>query len=356
MDSGDYRRITIHNSEFEDVAARTAAWFDYPEIYDAAVAEAMDGAVFVEVGSFLGRSSAYLADRIRRSGKRITLFCVDHFKLGDSVRDIPEAQRFLEESGGNYFRQFLRNISPYRDIVIALCGDSLAMAEYIPDGSADFVFIDASHDESSVRADIAAWKMKLKPGGQMAGHDFDLASVRTAVDEAFPNRLITGRSWLARPFDDLLIFAQNFMASAMAVPACPFDGIRKVDRFSGLTLHRSGPYQVQLWIGEPNANVPEHRHPNVDTIQIYLSGQIYLRVNGVPVTAPDRVGVLPDGRCNLNGAFTRIRPEDIHSFTLGPAGGSWMTVEKWLDGNPTSTELDWEGEAIGSEHKEMLPR
>jgi predicted O-methyltransferase YrrM len=35
----------------------------------------------------------------------------------------------------------------------------------------DLVFIDAAHDEASVRADIAAWRPMLHPGGIMVFHD-----------------------------------------------------------------------------------------------------------------------------------------------------------------------------------------
>lgn len=331
--------------------AEIAGWFDFEQVYDNAVAEASDGAVFVEVGSFLGKSARYMAERIRKSGKRITLFCVDHFR---PVAEIKEVKDFLDSCGGNYFFHFLNNTAPFRDIVIPLCLASVEAAKYFGDGVVDFVFIDASHDEASVREDIAVWNPKIKAGGMLAGHDMDLASVRAAVDEVFPERKLVNRSWLSRPFDDLLIFAQQYAQEAPRVPIMPYDAVRKVGKFTGLTLFRGGAYQVQLWSGEPNSSVDDHRHPGVDTIQIYLSGQIYLKVNGVPITPPDRVGMLPNGICNFSGKFTRIRPEDTHSFTLGPLGGSWMTVEKWLNGNPTSTELDWEGEPIDEKHREEL--
>lgn len=337
---------------FEDIAG----WFDYPDVYAQAVEEAVDGAVFVEVGSFLGKSACFMAEAIRRSGKRIALFCVDHFRLGDGIADVKEARDFLASAGGNYFAQFVANTAAYRDIVVPVCGDSPDAAKFIPDQSADFIFIDASHDEESVGCDIEAWSKKLKPGGMIAGHDYDLKSVRLAVDAVFPVRTISGRCWLSRPFDDLFIFAQQFSNGLTpAIPVAPHDAIRKVGSFTGITLLRSGPYQVQLWIGEPNAAVEDHKHPNVDTVQVYVSGQIYLKVNGIPITAPDVVKRGENGATNFNGRFTRIHPEDAHSFTLGPLGGSWLTVEKWLNGvQPTSTELDWEGPPINDAHAEEL--
>ncbi len=58
----------------------------------------------------------------------------------------------------------------------------------VPDASCDFVFIDADHSYESCRADIAAWRAKIKPGGWIGGHDyrnpdFDKFGVTQAVDE-----------------------------------------------------------------------------------------------------------------------------------------------------------------------------
>jgi predicted O-methyltransferase YrrM len=49
--------------------------------------------------------------------------------------------------------------------------------------SLDFVFIDAAHDEDSVRADVAAWSTKIKPGGWLIGHDASWPGVAPIVKE-----------------------------------------------------------------------------------------------------------------------------------------------------------------------------
>lgn len=70
-------------------------------------------------------------------------------------------------------------------------GSSVEIARAVADGSQDLVFIDAAHDYESVRADLAAWRGKVKPGGWLGGHDYLNApgrpyGVRRAVDGAFP--------------------------------------------------------------------------------------------------------------------------------------------------------------------------
>lgn len=66
---------------------------------------------------------------------------------------------------------------------------SAAGAAQVPDGSLDYVFIDADHSYEGCRDDIAAWLPKLKPGGLLGGHDYGRSAypsegVKPAVDEA----------------------------------------------------------------------------------------------------------------------------------------------------------------------------
>jgi hypothetical protein len=43
----------------------------------------------------------------------------------------------------------------------------------VPDGSRDFVFIDADHSYDGCWADILAWFPKVKPDGWLGGHDYE---------------------------------------------------------------------------------------------------------------------------------------------------------------------------------------
>ena len=66
-------------------------WFNFDYIYDIEVKEAQDGAHFVEVGSWKGRSSAYLAVLIANSGKQIRLDCVDTWLGSNEVAHTTDA-------------------------------------------------------------------------------------------------------------------------------------------------------------------------------------------------------------------------------------------------------------------------
>lgn len=52
-------------------------------------------------------------------------------------------------------------------------------------GELDFVFIDGDHSTEGVKADIRAWRSKVRSGGILFGHDWNMASVRDAVLSAF---------------------------------------------------------------------------------------------------------------------------------------------------------------------------
>lgn len=61
-------------------------------------------------------------------------------------------------------------------------------AALVPDGWADFVFIDAGHSYEAARTDIALWQSKVREGGWLGGHDYHpkFPGVIRAVSEAFP--------------------------------------------------------------------------------------------------------------------------------------------------------------------------
>lgn len=78
--------------------------------------------------------------------------------------------------------------SDYADRAELLAMSTNEAAGIVPDGSQDFVFIDADHSYDAVKQDIAAWLPKVKAGGWIGGHDFHprkFPGVVNAVREAF---------------------------------------------------------------------------------------------------------------------------------------------------------------------------
>jgi SAM-dependent methyltransferase len=73
-------------------------------------------------------------------------------------------------------------------------------APLVPDGWADFVFVDAGHSYVACRQDIANWLRKVRPGGWFGGYHPKFAGVMRAVDEAFGEAVdhLPGHVWARR--------------------------------------------------------------------------------------------------------------------------------------------------------------
>jgi len=175
----DERMIVEHFFQHID------GWFDFDDIYADAVREASDGAIFVEVGSWLGRSSAFMAVEIENSGKDIKFYCVDTWQGSP-------------KSGGYMRSRFVSNMRGLD--VVPIESDSALAADRFEDESIDFVFIDASHEYDAVSRDIAAWYPKVRRGGIIAGHDVGWQGLLGAVQERLPATEVEVRrsSWWHR--------------------------------------------------------------------------------------------------------------------------------------------------------------
>lgn len=175
-------------------------WCDYQDIYQEAIRRADNGAIFVEIGAFKGKSGAYAGVEILNSGKKIALNLVDHFKGNaehlDTASHWYEAN--LKEDPEYLFNLCTKNLEPVKDVVTIIRKTSVQAAKQFKNGSLDFVFIDGSHDTDSVCADIDAWLPKVKAGGIIAGHDYKThRQVEIAVNSRFPQGVQKrGVSWL----------------------------------------------------------------------------------------------------------------------------------------------------------------
>ena len=141
----------------------------------------LEGAVMVEVGSYTGESAEIFA----KSGSFRKIYCVDPWS-----RTPTEAESLFD-----------KRTKPYPEI-LKLKGRSVAASRQFSNASVDFVYIDADHRYSAVKADILAWLPKVKPGGWIGGHDYRwrFKGVIRAVDEelGLPLRVFQDSSWLVK--------------------------------------------------------------------------------------------------------------------------------------------------------------
>jgi len=155
-------------------------WFGFHDVYDRAIALlGKDGAHFVEVGSWEGRSAAYMGVNILNSGKKIRFDCVDTWKGSREHIDRGELDALWSKFRGNMSRFDYTGLD-----IRAIRKPSLLAAKQYADQSLDFVFLDASHDAEDVYDDITAWMPKLKPSGVLAGDDVAWMGVREGLIRA----------------------------------------------------------------------------------------------------------------------------------------------------------------------------
>ncbi len=122
-------------------------WFDYQSLYSRMV-ERFDSGRFVEVGSWKGRSASFMGVEILNSRKPIRLFCVDTWKGSLEHQDMDCI------INGTLYEQFIHNTSPVGSVLTPLRMESIEASKTFPDGSLEFVFLDAAHDYTNVINDI----------------------------------------------------------------------------------------------------------------------------------------------------------------------------------------------------------
>jgi GR25 family glycosyltransferase involved in LPS biosynthesis len=178
-------------------------WFSYPDLYKSMVEKFPSGSKFVEVGSWKGKSSAYMAVEIANSCKEIDFYCVDTWEGSIENKGMEELSRLYDI--------FLSNMKPVESYYTPLKMKSLDAVSRFGDHSLDFVFIDASHEYEDVKADIIAWLPKIKPGGVLAGHDYYIddfdyyPGVKQAVNEEFSEFEAKYNCWIFQVPNEITI-------------------------------------------------------------------------------------------------------------------------------------------------------
>lgn len=156
-------------------------WFTAQEVYKKMAAYCRPNGKLVEVGCWKGRSTAFLLVEAYNRSPDIRVYAVDTW-LGSA-----EHAADPHILAGTLHDEFLKNVEPVAHRLTSMQMTSLEATGWFNDGSLDGVFIDAAHEYEAVRADIAAWRPKVRAGGILAGHDYMAGwpGVDRAVAEAF---------------------------------------------------------------------------------------------------------------------------------------------------------------------------
>lgn len=161
-------------------------------------------------------------------------------------------------------------------------------------------------------------------------------------------------------FESLESFYEWFTASLPHMPIAPpmSNCVAYLQNNAMLVLFRCENYQVELINSAPNTEIPDHIHPHVDSFEVYLTGDISFRLNGKKVTdysAFDEPLPLRMASHPLYSNAIRVRPSDWHGASIGPRGGSFLSIQRWPEGSPmTSVVDDWDGKTLDAVHRSRL--
>lgn len=164
------------------------------------------GAKILEVGSWHGRSSRFIADNLPEAAQ---VFCVDTFN-GSS--DEPEMHGTAHYDSGDHAHQWWwcnlhEHILQGRVVPTRMHSANAAHTLKHLGMKFDLIFIDGDHSEEGIKTDVEAWLPVLKQGGLICGHDYykehegpHWVHVRQYIEAKFPDVEKTATSiWYTRP-------------------------------------------------------------------------------------------------------------------------------------------------------------
>jgi predicted O-methyltransferase YrrM len=138
--------------------------------------DAPAGARVIEIGSWMGASTCFLAAGLKGDAARV--YAVDNFQgLSTCGEDSTWYNRHFRKLGTHSTLDIFKanfaalGLSARTEPVVS---DSLAAAQSLAAlrGTADLIFIDGDHSYAACKADIEAWLPYVKKGGVIAFHDF----------------------------------------------------------------------------------------------------------------------------------------------------------------------------------------
>ncbi len=145
----------------------------------------------VEVGTWKGGSALQMAEIVAELGLPTEILCIDTW-LGAlefwTDHDDPERYKSLALKNGypTVYYQFLANVCHrgQQARIIPFPQTSATGALWLRwfDLRAELIYIDGSHEEEDVYADLIAYWEVLSPGGTIFGDDYVWDSVRLAVE------------------------------------------------------------------------------------------------------------------------------------------------------------------------------
>jgi mannose-6-phosphate isomerase-like protein (cupin superfamily) len=119
------------------------------------------------------------------------------------------------------------------------------------------------------------------------------------------------------------------------------DALNFVADTHGVVLFRHNEFQVELFAVKPNSEIKPHIHPNVDSFEVFVSGDINFMCNDEWFDQ------------NIIGSTIRVKPNSFHGGLFGEKGGCFLSIQRWLNEvKPTFVGNDWADKESKSSYKD----
>lgn len=126
----------------------------------------------VEIGSYRGRSTCFLAYGVKISNRGV-VYAIDHFEGSPEHKEgaLNEDELLLEEK--SLLSQFEKNIKKHNlhDHVNVIVSESIIASTFWDGKPIRLLFIDGDHSYNSTKSDFEAWSKYIETGGVLAFHD-----------------------------------------------------------------------------------------------------------------------------------------------------------------------------------------
>jgi len=336
--------ITYSNTQgFRESLAVSLAWTDAYGVVESLIKK-FSVKAGAEIGVARGHHSAHLLE----ANPDLKWIAIDPWKhVVDGYED--PSNKSQEEMGETY-KSARKLLQQFGGRVTILRKTSREASETIQE-KLDFVFIDANHSYESVKEDIALWWDKVKPGGIVAGHDYDhpnFPDTKKAVDEFLALKGLTANIetgtvwWVQKPSENFLtyiipcyncadtvseaiesIYQQNLDIpfEVICTDDCSDDSTRQV-----LSCYQKKYSNLHVYYHDKNMDGAITRNTCVKNSK----GDLIFCLDSDNILAPDSVGklikLLDDTGCD-GASFAELR------YFEGPKG-SYRHTHSWFFETP----------------------
>jgi hypothetical protein len=87
-------------------------WFTFHRLYQTIVNNSNNNSIFIEIGTWKGKSTVFMAEKIKESNKQIKFYAIDTFEGTNN-----EHENYDCIQTKTLYEEYLKNIEPVKDIV-----------------------------------------------------------------------------------------------------------------------------------------------------------------------------------------------------------------------------------------------